>query len=232
MFLNGASNEDWGCRGEEGDWTQGFIARPGLVWRVYQTPGIRARTHPTLTDSQVVATAQRRRWQFGPTHQRKHNKRIRPRRTRRLLRRRNGGDDNLAPRTRGSTTSASDPDGLAGCCDGATEEMTILPHAPEEAQQVGGCQEGPTKQGETDETQRAWWRSFPGSSGWRQRGRRDMRGRWFTGRRWPDEWVPLDSAIDVEFVRVSPTLVKWVHLPVTRCGRAAGPGGRRVSGPG
>jgi hypothetical protein len=105
MFLNGASNEDWGCRGEEGDWTQGFIACPGLVWRVYQTPGIRARTHPTLTDSQVVATAQRRRWQFGPTHQRKHNKRIRPRRTRRLLRRRNGGDDNFAPRTRGSTTS-------------------------------------------------------------------------------------------------------------------------------
>jgi hypothetical protein len=79
------------------------------------------------------------------------------------------------PDARNSRAYAADPDRLAGCCDGATEEMTIWPHAPEETQRVGGCQEEPTKQGETDEALRAWWRSFPGSAGRRQRGRRDLR---------------------------------------------------------
>jgi hypothetical protein len=27
--MNGASSESWGCRGEEGDWTRGFIVRLG-----------------------------------------------------------------------------------------------------------------------------------------------------------------------------------------------------------
>ena len=69
------------------------------------------------------------------------------------------------PDARNPRTHAADPDGHASCCDGATEEMTIWPHEPEEAQRVGGCQEGPTKQGETDEAQRVPWSRATGEWG-------------------------------------------------------------------